>query len=92
MIGSKIIVYTDHSTLKFLLNKKDSKPRLTRWILLLQEFDLQITDKKREKNSTADHLSRLVIDEVSGTPNIDNSFLEQIMNLAAVDETPWSPI
>ena len=42
LIGSKIIVYTDHSALKYFLAKKDAKPRLLRWILLLQEFDLEI--------------------------------------------------
>ena len=42
LVGSKVVVYTDHSTLKYLLSKKDAKPRLIRWILLLQEFDLEI--------------------------------------------------
>ena len=41
-----MIVYTDHAALKYLLTKKDAKPRLIRWILLLQEFDLEIKDKK----------------------------------------------
>ena len=90
LIGSKIIVYTDNFALKFLLSKKDSKPRLIRWILLLQEFDLQIIDKKGAENSVADHLSRLVVDEVSGTPDIDDSFPDdELMYLAAVDGTPW---
>ena len=40
-----MIVYTDHASLKYLLTKKDAKPRLIRWILLLQEFDLEIKDK-----------------------------------------------
>ncbi|GJY39734.1 reverse transcriptase domain-containing protein [Tanacetum coccineum] len=53
------IVYTDHSTLKYLLAKKDAKPRLIQWILLLQEFDVVIRDKKRAENLAADHLSRL---------------------------------
>ena len=39
-------IYTDHATIKYLLNKADSKPHLIRWILLLQEFDLEIQDKK----------------------------------------------
>ena len=54
-----MIVYTDHSSLKYLLAKKDAKPRLIRWILLLQEFDLEIQDHKGMKNLVADHLSRL---------------------------------
>ena len=46
LLGSKIIIYTDHAALKYLLSKKDTKPRLIRWILLLQEFSLDIRDKK----------------------------------------------
>ncbi|GJX39204.1 reverse transcriptase domain-containing protein [Tanacetum coccineum] len=59
LVLSKSIVYTDHSALKYLLAKQDAKPRLLRWILLLQEFDVVIRDKKGAENLTADHLSRL---------------------------------
>nr|GEX87171.1 reverse transcriptase domain-containing protein [Tanacetum cinerariifolium] len=59
LILSKTIVYTDHSALKYLLAKQDAKPRLLWWILLLQEFDVIIRDKKGAKNLAADHLSRL---------------------------------
>nr|GEV42849.1 DNA-directed DNA polymerase [Tanacetum cinerariifolium] len=54
---SKIIVYTDHSALKCLFNKQDAKPRLLRWVLLLQEFDFMVRDKKGAENLAADHLS-----------------------------------
>nr|GEX42343.1 reverse transcriptase domain-containing protein [Tanacetum cinerariifolium] len=53
------IVYTDHSTLNYLLSKQDAKPRLLQWVLLLQEFDIIIRDKKGKENLTADHLSIL---------------------------------
>ena len=42
LVGAKVIVYSDHAALKYLLTKKDAKPRLIRWILLLQEFNLEI--------------------------------------------------
>ncbi|GJU65701.1 reverse transcriptase domain-containing protein [Tanacetum coccineum] len=59
LVLSKTIVYTDHSTLKYILAKQDAKPRLLRCILLLQEFDVIIRDKKGAENLAADHLSRL---------------------------------
>ncbi|GJT34705.1 reverse transcriptase domain-containing protein [Tanacetum coccineum] len=59
LVLSKTIVYTDHSALKYLLAKQDAKPRLLWWILLLQEFNVIIRDKKGAENLAADHLSRL---------------------------------
>ena len=61
LVGSVIVVFTDHSALKYLLTKQDAKVRLIRWILLLQEFNLQIRDKKGVENVVADHLLRLAI-------------------------------
>jgi hypothetical protein len=45
-VNSKVIVYTDHAAVKYLLAKKKTKPHLIHWILLLQEFDVEIRDKK----------------------------------------------
>ncbi|GKB81601.1 reverse transcriptase domain-containing protein [Tanacetum coccineum] len=59
LILNKSIVYTDHSALKYLFAKKDSKARLLRWVLLLQEFDFKVIDTKGAENLAADHLSRL---------------------------------
>ncbi|KAL4280285.1 hypothetical protein GQ457_03G016110 [Hibiscus cannabinus] len=50
LIGTKVTVYTDHSPIKYLLSKKDPKPRLIRWILLLHEFDVEIIDRKGTEN------------------------------------------
>ena len=59
IVDSKVIVHTDHATIKYLMENKDAKPRLIRWVLLLQEFDLHISDRKGAKNPVADNLSRL---------------------------------
>jgi hypothetical protein len=59
IVNSKVIIYTDHAAINYLLAKKDAKPRLIHWILLLQEFDVEIRDKKEVENVVADHLSRM---------------------------------
>jgi len=88
LVGSKVIVYNDHAAIKYLLTKTDSKPRLIRWILLLQEFDLVIQDKKGSKNLVADHLSRLVNEEVTFKElQIRDEFPDE--SLLVVNERPW---
>ncbi|RVW61061.1 Retrovirus-related Pol polyprotein from transposon 17.6 [Vitis vinifera] len=87
LVGSFIIVFTDHSALKYLLTKQDAKARLIRWILLLQEFDLQIRDKKGVENVVADHLSRLAIAHNSHVLPINDDFPEE--SLMLLEKTPW---
>jgi len=65
LIGSRVIIFIDHTAIKHLLVKTDSKPRLIRWVLLIQEFDIIIKDKKGSKNVVADHLSRLKNEEIT---------------------------
>ncbi|XP_024013115.1 uncharacterized protein LOC112087331 [Eutrema salsugineum] len=62
LVGSKVVVYTDLAALRYLMTKKDAKPRLLRWVLHLQEFDMEVKDKKGIENGAADHLSRLWVD------------------------------
>ena len=58
ILGSHVIIHTDHATIKYLMIKKEAKPRLIRWVLLLYEFDLEIKDRKGCDNVIANHLSR----------------------------------
>jgi len=59
LLGSPVVVFTDHVALKYLLKKAKSKPRLIRWMLWLQEFDLEIRDRSGAQNLVTDHLSRI---------------------------------
>jgi hypothetical protein len=87
LVGAKVIVYTDHAALKYLLTKKDAKPCLIRWILLLQEFDLEIRDKKGVENSVADHLSCLQFEEFAELPI--NDFMRDDTLLKVLTTDPW---
>ena len=75
----------DHSTIKYLMTKKDAKPRLIRWVLLLQEFDLEIKDKKGTENLVADHLS--LLEGPSKEIHINDDFPDEQL-LAIEDKKP----
>ncbi|RDY12052.1 hypothetical protein CR513_03203, partial [Mucuna pruriens] len=86
LLASKVIVFSDHAALKYLLKKPDAKPRLIRWMLLLQEFDLEIRDKKGADNAVADHLSRIER-EPDPMPIRDDFPDEQLLRMDT--STPW---
>ena len=87
-MGTKIIIYSDHAALKYLLTKKDAKPRLIRWILLLQDFEIEIRDRKGVDNSIADHLSRLQYKETHDELPI-NYYLRDDTLLKITLADPW---
>ncbi|GJY13408.1 reverse transcriptase domain-containing protein [Tanacetum coccineum] len=94
LILSKTIVYTDHSALKYLFAKKDAKPRLLRWILLLQEFNIKIRDKKGVENLAADHLSRLENHHQGDLVGLEmnDNFPHESLNMISLildNEPPW---
>ncbi|XP_042403344.1 uncharacterized protein LOC121992821 isoform X2 [Zingiber officinale] len=86
LLCSHVIIFSDHAALKYLLKKPDAKPRLIRWMLLLQEFDLEIRDRSGKENLVADHLSRIEGDLDHSA--IDDDFRdEQLLQLQG--ESPW---
>ena len=87
LVGADIIIFTNNSALKYLLTKKNAKARLISWVLLLQEFNLQIRDKKGVENFVVDHLSRLTIAHKTHNPQINDEFPEESQLL--VENTPW---
>ncbi|GJW32573.1 reverse transcriptase domain-containing protein [Tanacetum coccineum] len=93
LVMNKCTVYTDHSALKYLFAKKDSKARLLRWVLLLQEFDFDVVDTKGAENLAADHLSRLENPHKNelDPKEINEKFpLETLSSIAVLDaSTPW---
>ena len=85
IVGSLVTIFTDHAALKYLLSKQDTKPRLTRWILLC--LNLTIKDKKGVENVVVDHLSRLVSKSTSHDQPIGYSFPDK--QLFALVHCPW---
>ena len=86
MLGTKVIVYFDHAAIRYLMTKKEAKPRLIRWILLFSEFDLEVIDKRGTENRVVDHLSRLV--HVEDKLYLQETFLDE--QLFSVSMTlPW---
>ncbi|GKA48362.1 reverse transcriptase domain-containing protein [Tanacetum coccineum] len=91
LIMNKSVVYTDHSALKYLFNKKDAKARLLRWVLLLQEFDFKVIDTKGAENYAADHLSRLEnpYENVFDPKEINETFPLETLNMTPIGCTPY---
>ena len=60
-------MYTDHSSLKYLVNKPMLGGRLCHWLLLFQEYDFEVIVKLDKLNARPDHLSRLELGDEGGS-------------------------
>jgi hypothetical protein len=90
IVDSKVTIHTDHTAIRYLMSKKDAKPRLIRWVLLLQEFDLHIVDRKGAENPVADNLSRLENISFDPIPVNDSFPNEQLASIKVTSrENPW---
>ncbi|XP_057418149.1 uncharacterized protein LOC130712328 [Lotus japonicus] len=89
ILGFKVVVHTDHAALRHLFAKQDSKPRLIRWVLLLQEFDLEIIDRRGKDNGVADHLSRLEGGACSPIPIQEEFPDEKLLAVSTEEPLPW---
>lgn len=86
LIGSKVIVYIDHTMLQYLMTKKEAKSRLIRWVLLLKEFNIEIKDKKGMDNTVANHQSHLEREDLREL--VRDSFPdEHILSVGTME--PW---
>ncbi|XP_074309278.1 uncharacterized protein LOC141643851 [Silene latifolia] len=91
VVGSKVVVYTDHTALRQHMVKKDAKTRLLRWVLLLQEFELEIKDKAGTENVLANHLSRLMVEDhgIQDESGPFNEWLREYSLMGVSTTTPW---
>ena len=90
LLCSHITDFIDHAALRYILKKPDAKPRLIRWMLLLQEFDIEIRDMSGAENVVVDHLSRIE-GPIDSLPIRDNFLDENLMQFHSSYVTPGFP-
>ena len=84
--GYEFFVHTDHSAIIFLMNKPITNGRVTRWLLLLQEFNITIIDRLGKENLVAYFLSR--IQHNDSTKPVDDTFHDEHLFVVSI-QTPW---
>nr|GEX37228.1 reverse transcriptase domain-containing protein [Tanacetum cinerariifolium] len=91
LLDTRILIQSSISLgFKIPIQKQDDKPRLICWIMLLQEFDIEIKDKKGIENVAANHLSRIDNDETSDDSDVDNNFPGETLIEITTKDIPWS--
>jgi hypothetical protein len=81
-----IILYTNHSTIRYLDNKPITNGRVTRWLLLLQEFDITIKDQPGRENLVIDFLSRFP--KTNDSLTTEDQFLDEHLFVVNT-KPPW---
>ena len=84
--GYETFVHTDHSAIRFFMSKPITNGRVTRWLLLLQEFNITFVDPPGRENLVAYFLSRIQHDE--GAKPVDDNFLDEHLFVVSV-QIPW---
>ena len=79
--GYEVFIHIDHSAIRYLMNKPITNGRVTRWLLLLQEFNITVIDRPGKENQVADFLSRLNI-KGENVPVFDEFPDEHLFSLA----------
>jgi hypothetical protein len=74
LLGKNFKMFTDHSSLKYLVNKPVLGGRIYRWMLLFQEFDFEVIVKPGKMNAGPDHFSRVTNGEEP--TNLEDNFLD----------------
>jgi hypothetical protein len=85
LLGKHFKMFTDHSSLKYLVKKPVLGGRICQWLLLFQEFDFEVIVKPRKLNVGPDHLSRVTNGEE--LMNLEDNFLDaQLFSIQIIDE------
>lgn len=89
-MGSKVVIHIKYVVITYLIDKNKDYRRLIRWILLLQEFDFKVKDKKGCENQVAYNLFLLKSNIAGmGENNVNECFLGKSLMTLSLSQTQW---